>query len=450
MVSLNCDEAYVPDETEVVQGQEGSPTNDSQSVNGWRLYILTAGLWLALFLSTVETTIVSTSLVSITDSLSGFDKRDWIVTAYLLTYTSFLTIYAKLGDVFGRKTMFVVGLGSFIIFSILCGISTHIEQLYLYLNIYKYILRVDSVGVMLLLAASTLLVYAFESGGTQFTWTSAVVIVTLIVGTILFVAFMIWEWWLQNQQSARVEPVFPPRILRNRIMVAMFATSFFAGFPFTSVVVNTPQRAQAVYAFSSQHAGIALFPLLLCSPLATLVSGYATSNVRVPPVYLVISGAVIQLVGVALTCSLPSHSPQFPPQQYVFEAIMGIGFGLTLTTILTLVPLVADSNDLPVTMGALSQVRILGGTLGLAVSATVLDSQISQTLKALRDPETLQAITDSFTAIDLLSLTDQQAVRVAFSEGFNKQSIVLAAFSAAALICSMFLWEESPRRVVKE
>lgn len=36
----------------------------------------------------------------------------------------------------------------------------------------------------------------------------------------------------------------------------------------------------------------------------------------------------------------------FPPQQYVFEAIMGVGFGLTLTTILTLVPLVVNSNDL--------------------------------------------------------------------------------------------------------
>ena len=44
-------------------------------------------MWIALFLSTVETTIVSTSLVSITNALSGFDKRDWIVTAYLLTYT---------------------------------------------------------------------------------------------------------------------------------------------------------------------------------------------------------------------------------------------------------------------------------------------------------------------------------------------------------------------------
>lgn len=44
-------------------------------------------MWLSLFLSTLETTIVSTSLVSITNALDGFLYRDWVVTAYLLTYT---------------------------------------------------------------------------------------------------------------------------------------------------------------------------------------------------------------------------------------------------------------------------------------------------------------------------------------------------------------------------
>ena len=44
-------------------------------------------IWISLFLSTIETTIVSTALVSITDDLHGFDTRDWVVTSYLLTYT---------------------------------------------------------------------------------------------------------------------------------------------------------------------------------------------------------------------------------------------------------------------------------------------------------------------------------------------------------------------------
>ena len=44
-------------------------------------------LCLSAFLSTLESTIISTSLVSITDSFEGFNRSSWIVTSYLLTYT---------------------------------------------------------------------------------------------------------------------------------------------------------------------------------------------------------------------------------------------------------------------------------------------------------------------------------------------------------------------------
>lgn len=86
-------------------------------------------IWLALFLSTLETTIVSTSLVSITNAMNGFHLRDWVVTAYLVTYTGFMVIYAKIGDIFGRKTMYLLGLCMFMLFSLLCGGSTNVVEL---------------------------------------------------------------------------------------------------------------------------------------------------------------------------------------------------------------------------------------------------------------------------------------------------------------------------------
>jgi len=98
-------------------------------MKGWRLYTLTAGIWISLFLSTLETTIVSTSLVSIADSLNGFNERNWVVTAYFLTYTGFLVIYAKLSSIFGTKTMFILALTIFTVFSIACGSAHTMTQL---------------------------------------------------------------------------------------------------------------------------------------------------------------------------------------------------------------------------------------------------------------------------------------------------------------------------------
>lgn len=46
-----------------------------------------SSLLFCLYLVNLETTIVSTSLVSITNNLQGFDRTSWVVTGYLITYT---------------------------------------------------------------------------------------------------------------------------------------------------------------------------------------------------------------------------------------------------------------------------------------------------------------------------------------------------------------------------
>ncbi|KAF2106986.1 putative MFS multidrug transporter [Lophiotrema nucula] len=84
---------------------------------------------LGLFLASLESTIVSTSLLSITNDLNGFRKASWVVAAYLLTYTGFLVVMAKLSDTFGRKATIVFCLSLFILFSIGCGFAQTIVQL---------------------------------------------------------------------------------------------------------------------------------------------------------------------------------------------------------------------------------------------------------------------------------------------------------------------------------
>lgn len=47
-------------------------------------------LCLGLLMSTLETTIIATALISISSSLGNYEKSNWVVTAYLLTYTGLL------------------------------------------------------------------------------------------------------------------------------------------------------------------------------------------------------------------------------------------------------------------------------------------------------------------------------------------------------------------------
>ncbi len=63
--------------------------------------------------------------------LNGSDLYSWMITAYLLCETIMIPIAGKLSDIYGRKPLFLLGLGLFIVGSILAGLSTSMEMLIL-------------------------------------------------------------------------------------------------------------------------------------------------------------------------------------------------------------------------------------------------------------------------------------------------------------------------------
>jgi MFS family permease len=87
-----------------------------------KLIVMVAVL-LGLFLGALDQTIVGVALPRIVSDLKGSDLYTWVVTAYLLTSTITVPIYGKLGDVFGRQRMLIVGIVIFLAGSALSGLS---------------------------------------------------------------------------------------------------------------------------------------------------------------------------------------------------------------------------------------------------------------------------------------------------------------------------------------
>ena len=75
--------------------------------------------------------------------------------------------------------------------------------------------RLDFTGALLLLAASILLVTALEEGGTEYSWTSAVVLAILCVSIVLWILFFCWEKYASSRHGMQ-EPVLPWRLVQNR------------------------------------------------------------------------------------------------------------------------------------------------------------------------------------------------------------------------------------------
>ncbi|MGH3396600.1 MAG: MFS transporter [Streptosporangiaceae bacterium] len=85
------------------------------------LLIIYLALMLAILLAALDQTIVSTALPTIVGDLGGLSHLSWVVTAYLLATTASTPLWGKLGDQFGRKTLFQASIVIFLVGSALCG-----------------------------------------------------------------------------------------------------------------------------------------------------------------------------------------------------------------------------------------------------------------------------------------------------------------------------------------
>ena len=90
------------------------------------------GITAAIFLSSLDQTVVGTAMPRIIFDLGGFDKFTWVTTAYLVASTTAVPIVGKLSDIYGRKWIFVGGILVFLAGSALAGFSRDMNQLIIF------------------------------------------------------------------------------------------------------------------------------------------------------------------------------------------------------------------------------------------------------------------------------------------------------------------------------
>jgi EmrB/QacA subfamily drug resistance transporter len=107
----------------------GGPAAPAEALSPRGVRLVFTGLMLALLLSALDQMIVATALPKIVGELHGLDRMSWAITAYLLTSTIGLPVYGKLGDLFGRKGVFLFAIVVFTVGSALAGWSRSMDQL---------------------------------------------------------------------------------------------------------------------------------------------------------------------------------------------------------------------------------------------------------------------------------------------------------------------------------
>ncbi len=165
--------------------------NDNTQYKKW---LVACAVGTGVFLCTLDSSIVNVSLPTMVDSLhTNFTIIQWVVLAYLLTITTLILGFGRLGDILGKKRIYMTGFSLFTFSSLMCGLSPHV-----YMLIFFRILQGIG-GAMTMSMGPAIMTEAFPPNerGKAMGIIGAVVSIGIVTGPALggiIVHLLSWHW----------------------------------------------------------------------------------------------------------------------------------------------------------------------------------------------------------------------------------------------------------------
>lgn len=127
-------------------------------------------------------------------------------------------------------------------------------------------------------------------------------------------------------------------------MTLKLSTLLFLGGPIIVSLFQLPDKFQLVYGLSGLDAGVRLIPFSLAVPFGSGVGPAVATKLKIPALFVIIAGAMLQVIGFALLGTLPD-TLTIPDRMYGFEILSGFGCGLCFTPLFLVITGAVDARD---------------------------------------------------------------------------------------------------------
>ncbi|TFY63661.1 hypothetical protein EVJ58_g3123 [Rhodofomes roseus] len=456
------------------------------------------GLSLCILVSTLDSTIVATALPTISDAFNAGSVVSWVPSAYLLTSTAFqpllqLIIFrgiagagggaivsvgqivisdvvtlrdrGKYQGIIGVVVAFGFAIGPLIggalaqkvnwrwcfwvtppiSFVAMCAVLLVLPLKPVEGNLRRKLMVVDYLGAGLTLAGCTLLLLPLIWGGVTFPWTSAVVLAPLFSSFLVVSLFCFWEW-----KGARL-PIVPMYIFKHVTVTGVYITMFVNGMIFYSALFYLPQFFQVALGYSPIRSGVFLFPVLVSQTTASFIAGQLVSKTGRYRT-IIHTGFSVWAIGCGCLSTINSTTPK--GLLIFFMLLSGLGAGQTLQTTTVAAQASVSRKDMSVVTAVRNFARLLGGTLSLALGATIINNSLRTSMNNLGLSESaIKAIIDdptvlgdrlssaSSSKLTSLGISDGMAITIldGYTRGFRTLFIMNACLAATATLASIFM-----------
>ncbi|KAG9241868.1 major facilitator superfamily domain-containing protein [Calycina marina] len=221
------------------------------------------------------------------------------------------------------------------------------------------IARIDFVGGLLSISGMILFIAGLVWGGYQYTWHSAHVLVTLLLGSALLIAFYIWE-----TKFAKF-PMFPHRLKQDpRILAMTLVITFISGANFFSVLLFWPTQAFNVYGHDPVGVGIRGIPIGFSIMIGACVVLWLLSVLRGHNRLLMVVSCCFMTAGCGALAAARTDNIGVV---YLILAIAGLGIG-GIVVPASIITTIICPPDLIATIAAITlAIRVVGGAVGYTI-----------------------------------------------------------------------------------
>ncbi|KAI1283672.1 major facilitator superfamily domain-containing protein [Xylaria sp. FL0933] len=290
--------------------------------------------------------------------------------------------------------------------------------------------QLDAPGTLALLPAVVSLLLALEWGGLTYPWNDRRIIALLTLGIFLGIVFVLVQAFMPKTAT------IPPRIFKQRSILAGFWTTIVLGSQLMIFVYFLPIWFQAIQGISAVDSGIRLLPTTLSVVVASIFNGILITKIGYYTPTMII-GTAICTIGGGLLTTLQLDTPM--SKWIGYQVLYGFGQGLCFQGPNLAAQTVLPKNEVSIGASLMFFSQILGGAIFISVGQNVLNNQLLQRLSGL--PGFSPALIQSGGATSLIKSFPEEYrhdVLVGYNESLRtvfRVGLILAALSVLGALC---------------
>ena len=312
---------------------------------------------LGAFMAALDVVVVATALPTVRTQLGvSLPNLEWTINAYNLTLGCLMLTGAALGDRFGRRRMYVLGLATFTAGSVMAALSPGAGLL-----IAARVVQ-GAGGAVLVLAGAGLFALTWAAvRAPTVGWGSAEAIGALAAGVMLMLAFVAWE------RRARY-PMLPLAYFRRRGFATANAVIFVQFMSLIGSLFFITQLFQVGLGYSPLGAGLRILVWMAMPMLVAPVAGTLADRVGNRP--FMFSGLALQAAGLGWLAAVTRPGVGYGTLVAPL-VVAGIGIAMCFPTVANAVTSSVPDGDVGVAAGTNNALNALGGVFGVAILAAV-------------------------------------------------------------------------------